>query len=91
MNNSSNKFDDKSTTSRKDNNSNVDPSNQDITEVLGMGEELKNLENEVFQNMSEAQKNYFNKLDIMVKYRNQLFLNNFQNTLEKGYLELVVI
>lgn len=63
---------------------------KDLTEVLGMNEDLKSLESEVFENMSETQKNFYKKMNIILDFRNKMFELNFKKTVEVGYCELIV-
>jgi hypothetical protein len=65
--------------------------NKDITEVLGFKEHLEELERTVQESSTETQRNLVNKMNIMINYRHNAFIEHLRRVYEKSYSDLNVI
>lgn len=64
--------------------------NVDFTEVLNFEGAAQEITKDVQENPSDAQRNYMKKMEVMLNYRRELFLNHLSNAQEKSYIELNV-
>ncbi len=64
--------------------------NVDITKVLDFEGTFSEIEKEVQENISDTQLDYNKKIEIMLNYRRELFLNHMQAAQEASYIELSV-
>jgi hypothetical protein len=64
--------------------------NKDIFESMGLSEEMNKLTDKVMTNLSEKEKGAIKKSQIMVNYRNNMYLKNLYELNEESYVELNV-
>ena len=64
--------------------------NKDIFESMGLNEEMNKLTDNVMTNLSEKEKGAFKKSQIMINYRNNIYLKNLYELNEESYVELNV-